>query len=71
MHWVDQDRPAMNLTNPPRRLCRLCGAPLTTTFVNRGMSPLCESFVTADEIDQMELVPIPTVEVIDPRESVS
>lgn len=44
----------MNLASPPRRLCRLCGAPLTTTFVNLGMSPLCESFVTADKIDQME-----------------
>ena len=25
--------------------CRLCGAPLATTFVNLGMSPLCESFL--------------------------
>jgi len=34
--------------------CRLCGAPLTTTFVNLGMSPLCESFLPAGEIDAME-----------------
>jgi C-methyltransferase C-terminal domain/Putative zinc binding domain/Methyltransferase domain len=34
--------------------CRLCGAPLTKTFVNLGMSPLCESFLPATEIDQME-----------------
>jgi hypothetical protein len=34
--------------------CRLCNASLTTTFVNLGMSPLCESYVTADQIDQME-----------------
>ena len=34
--------------------CRLCNAPLTTTFVDLGMSPLCESVLTADEIDQME-----------------
>ncbi|TYO61365.1 class I SAM-dependent methyltransferase [Bradyrhizobium hipponense] len=34
--------------------CRLCGAPLTSTFVNLGMSPLCESFLAAGEIDKME-----------------
>jgi hypothetical protein len=37
-----------------RGVCRLCHAPLTITFVDLGMSPLCESFVSADEIDQME-----------------
>jgi 2-polyprenyl-3-methyl-5-hydroxy-6-metoxy-1,4-benzoquinol methylase len=34
--------------------CRLCNAPLTATFVDLGMSPLCESILTADQIDQME-----------------
>jgi SAM-dependent methyltransferase len=34
--------------------CRLCGAPLATTFINLGMSPLCESFLPAGEIDKME-----------------
>jgi 2-polyprenyl-3-methyl-5-hydroxy-6-metoxy-1,4-benzoquinol methylase len=34
--------------------CRLCRAPLTTTFVDLGMSPLCESYLAADQIDQME-----------------
>ena len=34
--------------------CRLCGAPLATTFVNLGMSPLCESFLPAGEVDRME-----------------
>jgi len=34
--------------------CRLCGASLTATFINLGMSPLCESFLPADEIDKME-----------------
>ena len=34
--------------------CRLCNAPLITTFVNLGMSPLCESVLRADQIDQME-----------------
>jgi C-methyltransferase C-terminal domain/Putative zinc binding domain/Methyltransferase domain len=34
--------------------CRLCSAPLTATFVDLGMSPLCESVLRADQIDQME-----------------
>jgi SAM-dependent methyltransferase len=38
----------------PHGSCRLCHAPLTTTFVDLGMSPLCESFLAADQIDQME-----------------
>jgi hypothetical protein len=32
----------------------LCRAPLTTTFVDLGMSPLCESFLRVDQVDQME-----------------
>jgi SAM-dependent methyltransferase len=36
------------------RSCRLCHHPLTTTFVDLGMSPLCESYLTADQLDQME-----------------
>ena len=34
--------------------CRLCGAPLTRTFVDLGMSPLCESYVSAEHLDQAE-----------------
>ncbi len=34
--------------------CRLCGAPLTKTFVDLGMSPPCELFITEDQLDQME-----------------
>ncbi len=34
--------------------CRLCQAPLTKTFVDLGMSPLCESFLAADQTDRME-----------------
>lgn len=32
------------------RLCRFCAAPLDTTFVDLGMSPLCESFPSRDDI---------------------
>ncbi len=34
--------------------CRLCGAELNHTFVDLGMSPPCESYLRADEIDQGE-----------------
>jgi SAM-dependent methyltransferase len=34
--------------------CRLCGEGLEHTFVNLGMSPLCENFLTADQLDAME-----------------
>lgn len=34
--------------------CRLCGAALSHTFVDLGMSPLCESFRTRGELDAME-----------------
>ncbi len=34
--------------------CRLCGAALTHSFVDLGMSPPCESFLTPDKVDAME-----------------
>ena len=34
--------------------CRLCGAPLRHTLVDLGKSPLCETFLTAAQIDEME-----------------
>jgi hypothetical protein len=34
--------------------CRLCGADLRRTFVDLGMSPPCESYLSADELDQGE-----------------
>ncbi len=34
--------------------CRFCGSPLDTTFVDLGKSPLCESFLSADQLNQME-----------------
>jgi SAM-dependent methyltransferase len=39
---------------PLRRKCRLCGAALTRTFVDLGMSPLCESYVAEDNLDGYE-----------------
>lgn len=34
--------------------CRFCGTPLQHTFVDLGMSPLCESYVSADHLNAME-----------------
>lgn len=34
--------------------CRLCGTELTHTFVDLGMSPPCESYLAADQLDQGE-----------------
>ncbi|NHZ70111.1 MAG: methyltransferase domain-containing protein, partial [Proteobacteria bacterium] len=34
--------------------CRFCGAPLTTTMVDLGMHPLCESFLREDQLNDME-----------------
>jgi SAM-dependent methyltransferase len=34
--------------------CRFCGTTLSHTFVDLGMSPLCESFLTREQINQME-----------------
>jgi SAM-dependent methyltransferase len=38
----------------PRRCCRFCGAPLSHTFIDLGMSPLCESYLTGDQLREME-----------------
>jgi hypothetical protein len=51
------DPDAQKATAAPRegdRQCRFCAAPLTTTFVDLGMSPLCESFLQAAAINHME-----------------
>lgn len=38
----------------PQPNCRICSTPLTKTFVDLGKSPLCESNLSADELDRME-----------------
>lgn len=39
---------------PSWSACRLCGQELTRTFVDLGMSPLCESYVPVDRLDGPE-----------------
>jgi 2-polyprenyl-3-methyl-5-hydroxy-6-metoxy-1,4-benzoquinol methylase len=34
--------------------CRLCGKSLTRTFVDLGMSPLCESYIAQEQLDEAE-----------------
>jgi hypothetical protein len=34
--------------------CRFCGAPLGHVLIDLGMSPLCESYLAADQINRME-----------------
>src|SRR6266481_2445529 len=34
--------------------CRFCHTPLVHTFVDLGMSPLCESYLTTEQLNAME-----------------
>ncbi len=47
-----QTDPAAAATAGPA--CRFCGAHMDHTFVDLGMSPLCESYVPADRVGAME-----------------
>jgi len=42
----------MTLTKQPS--CRFCGTKLEHTFVDLGMSPLCESYLPFEQLNQME-----------------
>lgn len=55
MHTMVPERAEKSFAKPDvGNRCRLCDAPLSTTFVDLGMSPLCESFLTAEQLDHME-----------------
>jgi SAM-dependent methyltransferase len=36
------------------RTCRFCGTALSQSLIDLGMSPLCETYLAADELNQME-----------------
>src|SRR5712692_10287523 len=36
------------------RVCRFCKSELRHTFVDLGMSPLCESFLRPEQLNEME-----------------
>jgi SAM-dependent methyltransferase len=44
----------MSATAFTRSICRHCRQPLNHTFVDLGMSPLCESTIASDKLDAME-----------------
>jgi hypothetical protein len=48
---LKHDRTAPHSHSPQ---CLFCAGPLTQTFVDLGMSPLCESYVSCEQLDQME-----------------
>src|SRR5262249_12929226 len=41
-------------SSPQGSVCRFCGTALRHTFVDLGMSPLCESYLNARQLNQME-----------------
>jgi SAM-dependent methyltransferase len=51
---VGQGAPQPSKAGGAMGRCRLCDAPLRHTFVDLGMSPLCESFLAREQLDQME-----------------
>jgi SAM-dependent methyltransferase len=42
------------LAAPAPAVCRCCGAPLRHSFVDLGMSPLCERYLRPDQLNEME-----------------
>lgn len=42
------------VASPVKPRCRFCGEALTHTFVDLGMSPLCESLITEEQLNVME-----------------
>jgi SAM-dependent methyltransferase len=53
MHRVEVEAGAVPTSVTPP-VCRLCDAPLRLTFVDLGASPLCESFLSAADLNRME-----------------
>jgi hypothetical protein len=49
------ERLGASTTGAPRQAtCRFCGSALHHTFTDLGMSPPCESFIAAEQLNQME-----------------
>jgi 2-polyprenyl-3-methyl-5-hydroxy-6-metoxy-1,4-benzoquinol methylase len=44
-----------SLSSAAGNVCRFCGTLLRHTFVDLGMSPLCESYLRSNQLNQMEL----------------
>jgi 2-polyprenyl-3-methyl-5-hydroxy-6-metoxy-1,4-benzoquinol methylase len=50
----NQSHAVANDTERNLRGCLFCGTPLRHTFVDLGMSPLCESYVSKEQLNSME-----------------
>ena len=51
----DPESQSATLTRTASGRCRFCDSPLEHTFINLGKSPLCESFLAADQLNLMGL----------------
>ena len=54
MHVRERDQIKQRSIPTDLPACRFCAAPLRHTFVDLGMSPLCESYVPAEQLNAME-----------------
>lgn len=45
---------AVDIATSAESACRFCGAGLTYTFVDLGMSPLCESYLAPEQLNHVE-----------------
>jgi hypothetical protein len=50
----EYEPPSANSDRPKTSHCRFCGQSLQNRVVDLGMSPLCESYLRADQLNQME-----------------
>ena len=50
--FADSIRTMPGSATPP--CCRFCSAPLRTTFVDLGMSPLCQTHIEPEQLNEME-----------------
>ena len=53
---LERPKPSTQLTNESSAAphCRFCEEPLRHTFVDLGMSPLCETYLTPGQLNRME-----------------
>jgi SAM-dependent methyltransferase len=47
-------KPVNTTTGAKSVICRFCSTPLSRTFIDLGMSPLCETYLKPDELNRME-----------------
>ncbi|HEU4622355.1 MAG TPA: class I SAM-dependent methyltransferase [Burkholderiaceae bacterium] len=48
------DRPASTTSSSTRFTCRFCRAPLSTSLVDLGMSPLCQTHIAPEQLHEAE-----------------